>query len=121
LCYLQRADEEAAKVYEDFVESFKGDDPGRDGGVKTFVRGGVVAPGSRSHDATGACWRCSNSHKQQPAAARRQRMLSAGALLWRLWNGLTGFGKHPGELLLVGMQQHDWDSVLAVAAFAHCN
>lgn len=54
----QKADEEAAKVYEEFVESFAGDDGGgRDGGVKAFVRGGVVAPGSRSHDATGAwCW-----------------------------------------------------------------
>jgi hypothetical protein len=53
----QKADEEAAKVYEEFVESFKGDDggPGRDGGgVKAFVRGGVVAPGSRSHEASGA-------------------------------------------------------------------
>lgn len=52
----RKADEEAAKVYEEFVESFKGDDaPGKEGGVKAFVRGGVVAPGSRSHDATGAC------------------------------------------------------------------
>lgn len=51
----QKADEEAAKVYEEFVESFAGDDGGgRDGGVKAFVRGGIVAPGSRSHDATGA-------------------------------------------------------------------
>jgi hypothetical protein len=55
---VQKADEEAAKVYEEFVESFKGDDaPGSEGGVKAFVRGGVVAPGSRSHDATGTCWR----------------------------------------------------------------
>ena len=52
----QKADEEAAKVYEEFVESFKGDEgPGKDGGVKAFVRGGVVAPGSRSTDASGAC------------------------------------------------------------------
>jgi hypothetical protein len=44
-------------VYEEFVESFKGDEaPGSDGGVKAFVRGGVVAPGSRSHDATGGCF-----------------------------------------------------------------
>lgn len=56
----RKADEEAAKVYEEFVESFKGDEgPGRDSGVKTFVRGGVVAPGSRSHEATGA-WECTN-------------------------------------------------------------
>lgn len=52
-------------MYEEFVESFQGDDragSGRDGGsggVKAFVRGGVVAPGSRSTDATGGlgwCW-----------------------------------------------------------------
>lgn len=49
----QKADEEAAKVYEDFVESFKGDEGPKDGGVKAFVRGGVVAPGSRSTDASG--------------------------------------------------------------------
>lgn len=56
----QKADEEAAKVYEEFVESFKGDEgPGRDSGVKAFVRGGVVAPGSRSHEATGAL-ECTN-------------------------------------------------------------
>lgn len=43
-------------MYEEFVESFKGDEgPGKDGGVKAFVRGGVVAPGSRSTDASGAC------------------------------------------------------------------
>lgn len=52
---MQKADEEAAKVYEEFVESFKGDEGGgQDGNVKAFVRGGVVAPGSRSHEATGA-------------------------------------------------------------------
>ncbi len=57
-CYLclltQKADEEAAAVYEEFVASFQGDEAGRDGGVKAFVRGGVVAPGSRSTDASGA-------------------------------------------------------------------
>jgi hypothetical protein len=44
-------------VYEEFVESFKADEApsgsGRDGGsgVKAFVRGGVVAPGSKPHEA----------------------------------------------------------------------
>jgi hypothetical protein len=45
-------------VYEEFVESFKADEGGAgggdSGGVKAFVRGGVVAPGSRAHDAVGA-------------------------------------------------------------------
>ena len=42
----QKAEEEAAKVYEEFVESFGVDEGGKDGpGVKTFVRGGTVTPG----------------------------------------------------------------------------
>lgn len=52
---LQKADEEAAKVYEEFVESFKSDETDERGGVKTFVRGGTVAPGSRSTEAVGEC------------------------------------------------------------------
>ncbi|KAF8062719.1 RRC1 [Scenedesmus sp. PABB004] len=51
----RRADEEAAKVYEEFVESFKADEPddrrGSGAGVKAFVRGGVVTPGSRPQEA----------------------------------------------------------------------
>ncbi len=41
---LQRDEEEAAKVYEEFVKDFGGadnDDPGK----KAFVRGGVIQPG----------------------------------------------------------------------------
>lgn len=50
-------------MYEEFVESFKGDEgPGKDGGVKAFVRGGVVAPGSRSVDASGASCQAVNAH-----------------------------------------------------------
>jgi hypothetical protein len=72
----QKADEEAAKVYEEFVESFKGDDaPGKEGGVKAFVRGGVVAPGSRSHDATGACVCCCDEQEQQQQRAATARQL----------------------------------------------
>jgi hypothetical protein len=120
LCCLQRADEEAAKVYEDFVESFKGDDPGRDGGVKTFVRGGVVAPGSRSHDATGACWRCRNKHKQQTAAAWKAAHVAGwrSALEVVVWS--PSVWPQPRELMFVGMPQHDCDGVLAVVAFVHC-
>lgn len=61
----QKAEEEAAKVYEDFVESFQADeDGGGEPGTKAFVRGGVVAPGSKSHEASGGCatficvWAC---------------------------------------------------------------
>lgn len=49
---LQKEEEEAAKVYEEFVESFAGTDEERSS-VKTFVRGGTVQPGQRSHEAAG--------------------------------------------------------------------
>eukprot|EP00240_Pyramimonas_obovata_P002804 CAMPEP_0118921002 /NCGR_PEP_ID=MMETSP1169-20130426/411_1 /TAXON_ID=36882 /ORGANISM="Pyramimonas obovata, Strain CCMP722" /LENGTH=760 /DNA_ID=CAMNT_0006861649 /DNA_START=161 /DNA_END=2439 /DNA_ORIENTATION=+ len=42
----RRADEEAAKLYEEFVESFKAEDEST-GGIKAFVRGEVVEPGTR--------------------------------------------------------------------------
>ncbi len=45
---LQKADEEAAKVYEEFVESFKTEEPSRKSGG--FVRGGTVLPGSKPTD-----------------------------------------------------------------------
>jgi U2-associated protein SR140 len=50
---LQKADEEAAKIYEEFVESFKSEEePTRDApGVKAFVHGGVAMPGSRQPEA----------------------------------------------------------------------
>jgi U2-associated protein SR140 len=48
LVRLQRADAEAAKLYEEFVVSFQAED---EGGLKTFVRGEVVEPGSRPSDA----------------------------------------------------------------------
>lgn len=40
----QRADEEAARLYEEFVESFKADDTP---GGKAFVRGGTINPNER--------------------------------------------------------------------------
>ena len=48
---MQRDDEEAAKVYEEFVKDFGGgdDEPGK----KVFVRGGVIQPG-QSGSATAA-------------------------------------------------------------------
>ena len=50
----RRADAEAAQVYEDFVASFNSDDAVPGG--KTFVRGGVVEPGSRpSSEPVGRC------------------------------------------------------------------
>ena len=44
--YTQREQEEAAKLYDDFVESFKGDEPG----TKTFVRGGTINPNAKLSD-----------------------------------------------------------------------
>lgn len=48
---LQKADEETAKLYEDFVESFQAPEPRRPamGGppIRAFVRGGTVMPGQR--------------------------------------------------------------------------
>jgi hypothetical protein len=66
---LQKADEEAAKVYEEFVESFSSD-PTEDGrGVKAFVRGGTVMPGSSAHDGAGeaqcVAFRASLQQQQQ--------------------------------------------------------
>ena len=43
LLYLQRDDEEAAKVYEEFVKDFGGDDDEPE--KKGFVSGGVIQPG----------------------------------------------------------------------------
>ena len=50
---MQKADEEAAKIYEDFVESFKSEEePVHDApAVKAFVHGGVAMPGSRQPEA----------------------------------------------------------------------
>lgn len=47
-CILQKADAEAAKLYEDFVESFA-EDPAEKG-PKAFVRGEVIQPGQRPSD-----------------------------------------------------------------------
>jgi hypothetical protein len=44
LCILQRADDEAARLYEEFVESFKADDVP---GGKAFVRGGTINPDAK--------------------------------------------------------------------------
>jgi len=45
---VQKADAEAAKLYEDFVESFA-EDPAEKG-PKAFVRGEVIQPGQRPSD-----------------------------------------------------------------------
>ena len=41
---MQRAEEEAARLYEEFVESFKADDVP---GGKAFVRGGTINPDAK--------------------------------------------------------------------------
>ncbi|GIL64797.1 hypothetical protein Vafri_18665, partial [Volvox africanus] len=47
----RKADEDAARIYEEFVESFKAEDePAKRGGAG-FVRGGTVLPGSKPTDA----------------------------------------------------------------------
>ena len=43
---LQRADAEAAKLYEEFAASFGSEEPEAAGG-RSFVRGGTIQPGSR--------------------------------------------------------------------------
>jgi U2-associated protein SR140 len=51
LSNIQREDEEAAKLYEEFVESFEADDKK----PKAFVRGGIIDPSKRvGHEAEGA-------------------------------------------------------------------
>ena len=42
MCRLQREAEEAARVYDEFVESFKVDDK-----PKAFVRGGLINPNAK--------------------------------------------------------------------------
>lgn len=68
---LQRLEEEAAQVYEEFVAAFNGDSP--QVGTKAFVRGGVVEPGSRpSAEPTG-------TSRTRAVAARVSRLtLSVG-------------------------------------------
>ena len=73
----QKAEEEAAKVYEEFVESFGVDEGGKDGpGVKTFVRGGTVTPGQAPEG-----WFLvvhGSMHSQQPAWRDSPRSFSLG-------------------------------------------
>lgn len=45
-CFKQRENEEAAKLYEEFVESFGASEHQADKGPKAFVRGGTIQPGS---------------------------------------------------------------------------
>ena len=43
----RREQEAAAAVFDDFVESFKGDDDKDKPGFQNFVRGGQIVPGQR--------------------------------------------------------------------------
>ena len=48
--FSQRAEDETARLYAEFVESFQGDiTPGS----KTFVRGGTINPNDRVKDSEG--------------------------------------------------------------------
>lgn len=40
--FLKRAQDETARLYQEFVESFQGDS-----GAKTFVRGGTINPNEK--------------------------------------------------------------------------
>ena len=44
---LQRADEESAKLYEEFAASFGTSEAEKQPGSSAFVRGGTIQPGSR--------------------------------------------------------------------------
>ena len=54
---MQRADAEAAKLYEEFVQSFGdggGDGEGGAAAPRAFVRGGTIQPGSSAAAAAAA-------------------------------------------------------------------
>ena len=53
---MQRADAEAAKLYEEFVESFGDGGGDGEGGAapRAFVRGGTIQPGSSAAAAAAA-------------------------------------------------------------------
>lgn len=48
--FSQRAEDETARLYAEFVESFQGDGTP---GSKTFVRGGMINPNERLKDSEG--------------------------------------------------------------------
>lgn len=50
--FLQRAEDETARLYAEFVESFQGDSAP---GSKTFVRGGMINPNEKLKDSEGQC------------------------------------------------------------------
>ena len=62
---MQRADAEAAKVYEEFVDSFA-----EDTDDKSFVRGGTIQPGSAPtgvHNSDGSFVNSALQHASSPA------------------------------------------------------
>ncbi|KAH7416576.1 hypothetical protein KP509_14G097400 [Ceratopteris richardii] len=62
----KRADEDAARLYEEFVESFKADDGP---GAKAFVRGGIINPDSRDD----------NQSKERSSTSERSKAEGAGS------------------------------------------
>ena len=69
----QKADEETAKLYEEFVESFKSEEDERSAaGAKEFVRGGMVMPGTKPTEGERS-WhvqRCGGGKLGQPGGSR---------------------------------------------------
>lgn len=53
VCFVQREEDERARLYEEFVQSFQGDNTP---GSKTFVRGGLINPNDKlKTDSEGQC------------------------------------------------------------------
>ncbi len=50
LIWMQKEEEDARKLYDEFVESF-GDEPEQKASKKSFTRGGVIQPGSSASSA----------------------------------------------------------------------
>ena len=64
---LQREALEAAKLYEDFVESFA-EDPAEKG-PKAFVRGEVIQPGQRPSESGATCCLLGTALAWQPSVS----------------------------------------------------
>lgn len=62
-CFLQRAEDETARLYAEFVESFQGDNAP---GSKTFVRGGTINPNDKLKDDSEGQYDCDEFYISHP-------------------------------------------------------
>ena len=68
---MQKEEEDARKLYDEFVESF-GDEPEQKASKKSFTRGGVIQPGSSASSAGHALpARINSSYTGMPTAVHR--------------------------------------------------